>query len=615
MGSKNQHKNINADSVNIHTPSGSSASTSTSKQVSKASKKVKVDDSDNDGPTLSETFSDIGGRGGSDKRLGADFFGVNKTVLVLFGEIYSDEKNVDITWETEPTLSNIVWSKSCNDKNEAGIRVDDTGFAGWDTKKKVYLTYNSPITTNNFCMKIINLTPPPTPEPEPAKQEPEPEPDFSSFASNGEEDDETSKPTKDSDVPSKSACSYVFSKGKNKGETCGKSVDGESNYCKTHLKTGSKQKVVTGGVGGGVGGVGVGVGVGGGVGVVSAITSAIKQILSKDSTPLVALSEMIDRLESSDCAAVLSEILKTNYKTPKTKGESKEKTSESETEFDSDTETKKKKKTKTKKDKDPDAPKRPLTPYILFCLAERVTVQSANPSMSGKDITSELGRLWQDLSEDKKSVYKKQYEDDKVRYTSELSNYDSSSSNESNPKKKTEKKSPTGPKRGMTSYIFFCQQNRAIVKTDEPDFDAKDVTRELGRRWSALSETEKAPFVKLAEEDKLRYEKERSESHSHSDEDTDPAKIKPSPKKTPKSKPKSTEEPTQDEPEQEEPTPLKRKADTPKTKGTDGFTNFVLQNRVTFESSNPTLKPKQIMSKLSEVWDDMDEEDKLVYNK
>ena len=598
MGSKNQHKNINADSVNIHTPSGSSASTST-KQVSKASKKAKVDtDTDTDGPTLSETFSDIGGRGGGDKRLGADFFTTEKKVLVLFGEIYSDEdKNIEITWETEPIIAAIVWSKSCNDKKQAGICVDDTGFAGWDRKHKVYLTYNSAITANKFCMKIINLTPP-TPEPE--KQEPEP--DFSSFASNGEEDDETSKP-KDSDVPSKSACSYSFSKGKNKGETCGKSVDGESNYCKTHLKTGSKQKVV----GGGVGGVG---------GVVSAITSAIKQILSKDSTPLVALSEMIVRLESSDCASVLSEILK-NYKTPqpKTKGESKEKTTESDAEFDSDTETKKKKKkkTKTKKDKDPDAPKRPLTPYILFCLAERVTVQSANPSMSGKDITSELGRLWQDLSEDKKSVYKKQYEDDKVRYASELSNYDSSSSEESNTKKKTEKKSPTGPKRGLTSYIFFCQQNRAIVKKAEPAFDAKDVTRELGRRWNALSETDKAPFVKLAEEDKLRYEKEKSESHS--DEDTEPAKIKPSPKKTTKSKPKSTEEPTKDEPEQEEPTPLKRKADTPKTKGTDGFTNFVLQNRVTFESSNPTLKPKQIMSKLSEVWDDMDEEDKLTYNK
>ena len=560
MGSKNQHKNINADSVNIHTPSGSSASTS-SKQVSKASKKAKVTDDDSD----SQIFGDIGGRGSCEKRIGADFFNTEKKVLVLFGEIYSDEKNVDITWETEPIVAAIVWSKSCNDKKQAGICVDDTGFAGWDTKHKVYLTYDSPITKNKFCMKILDLNPTPTPPPPP------PEPDFSSFASDDETD--SSKP-KDSDLPSKKVCSYSFSKGKNKGETCGKSVLGESDYCKTHSKTGAKQKGVQGDV-------------------VTAITAALKELLSKDSTPLVALTEIIEKLESSEVQSVLSDILKTH----KTKVESKEKTSESESESDSETEKKSRTKAKVKKEKDPNAPKRPLTPYILFCMAERDTVKSDNPSMSGKEITSELGRLWQDLSQDKKDIYTNQYKEDKVRYADELSKYDSGGES---PSESPKKKSPTGPKRGLSSYIFFCQENRAIIKKEEPDFDAKEVTRELGRRWSSLSDTEKEPFIKLAEADKIRYEKEKSQS----DDDTEPEKIKPSPKKTTKSK--STDE-----------TPLEHDSDkdTPKTKGTDGFTNFVLKNRQAFVSSNTTLKPKQIMTKLKEAWDEMDDEDKLEYNK
>ena len=552
MGSKNQHKNINAGSVSIHTPSGSSASTS-SKQVSKASKKAKVIDDDSD----SEIFGDIGGRGSCEKRLGAEFFNTEKKVLVLFGEIYSDEeKNIEITWETEPILAAIVWSKSCNDKKQAGICVDDTGFAGWDIKHKVYLTYNSPITANEFCMKIVNLTPPEPVEPEPTS-------DFSSLMS--EDDSADSK-------ASKKLCSYSFTKGKNKGEVCGKSVNGESDYCKTHSKTGAKQKGIA-------------------PDIVTAITLALKEILSKDSTPLVALTEIIEKLESPEAQSLLSDILKTPSKQPKSSSQS-----------DSESESKTEKKRKVKKEKDPDAPKRPLTPYILFCMEKRDTVKTDNPSMGGKEVTTELGRLWKELTDDEKDIYKKKYQEDKVRYASELSNYESP--DESPTEKKTVKKSnkkTTGPKRGLSSYIFFCQENRAVVKADEPDFDAKEVTRELGRRWSALSDTDKEPFIKLAEADKVRYEKEKEQS----DEDTEPEKIKPSPKKTTKSKP---------EPEQEPAPPKQKKADSQK-KGTDGFTQFVLQNRESCLSSNPTLKPPAIMNKLQELWDDMDDEEKLNYNK
>ena len=549
MGSKNQHKNINAGSVSIHTPLGSS------KQVSKASKKAKVIDDDSDSDSDSQIFGDIGGRGSCEKRLGAEFFNTEKKVLVLFGEIYSDEdKNIEITWETEPILAAIVWSKSCNDKKQAGICVDDTGFAGWDTKHKVYLTYNSPIAANEFCMKIVNLTPPEPVEPDPTS-------DFSSLMS---EDDKPSK-----------VCSYSFTKGKNKGEMCGKSVNGESDYCKTHSKTGAKQKGIS-------------------PDIVTAITVALKEILSKDSTPLVALTAIIEKLESPEAQSLLSDILKThNLKTPS-------KQPKSSSESDSDPESKTEKKRKVKKEKDPDAPKRPLTPYILFCMEKRDTVKTDNPSMGGTEITTELGRLWKKLTDDEKDIYKKKYQEDKVRYDSELSNYESpdeSSPTEKKTVKKSNKKTPTGPKRGLSSYIFFCQENRAVVKSDEPDFDAKEVTRELGRRWSALSDTDKEPFIKLAEADKVRYEKEKEQS----DEDNEPEKIKPSPKKTTKSKP-----------EQEPAPPKQKKADS---KGTDGFTQFVLQNRESCVSSNPTLKPAVIMNKLQELWDDMDDEEKLNYNK
>lgn len=180
-----------------------------------------------------------------------------------------------------------------------------------------------------------------TPEP----VEPDPTSDFSSLMS-------------EDDKPSKKVCSYSFTKGKNKGEICGKSVNDESDYCKTHSKTGAKQKGIS-------------------PDIVTAITVALKEILSKDSTPLVALTEIIDKLESPEAQSLLSDILKThNLKTP-----SKQPKSSSESESDSESKTEKKR--KVKKEKDPDAPKRPLTPYILFCMEKRDTVKTDNPSMGG----------------------------------------------------------------------------------------------------------------------------------------------------------------------------------------------------------------------------------------
>lgn len=75
------------------------------------------------------------------------------------------------------------------------------------------------------------------------------------------------------------------------------------------------------------------------------------------------------------------------------------------------------------------------------------------------------------------------------------------------------KKDPNAPKRGRTSYLFFCEAMRETVKAENPTMDAKEVTSELGARWNALKANkpkEVAKYVKLAEADKARYEEEKS---------------------------------------------------------------------------------------------------------
>ena len=91
-------------------------------------------------------------------------------------------------------------------------------------------------------------------------------------------------------------------------------------------------------------------------------------------------------------------------------------------------------------------------------------------------------------------------------------------------KSSTEKKvkDPNKPKRGKSSYLFFCADNREKVKKDleknGEDFKATDVTKELGNRWNSLKVSSKTTdkkkyekYVKQAEEDRERYGKEMAD--------------------------------------------------------------------------------------------------------
>ena len=68
-------------------------------------------------------------------------------------------------------------------------------------------------------------------------------------------------------------------------------------------------------------------------------------------------------------------------------------------------------------------------------------------------------------------------------------------------KNSTEKKvkDPNKPKRGKSSYLFFCADNREKVKEDleqkGEDFKATDVTKELGKRWAILKDSTKKSAI------------------------------------------------------------------------------------------------------------------------
>lgn len=73
------------------------------------------------------------------------------------------------------------------------------------------------------------------------------------------------------------------------------------------------------------------------------------------------------------------------------------------------------------------------------------------------------------------------------------------------------KKDPDAPKRALSAYMFFANENRDIVRAENPGIAFGQVGKLLGEKWKALTGDEKIPYESKAEADKKRYEKEKSE--------------------------------------------------------------------------------------------------------
>ena len=71
------------------------------------------------------------------------------------------------------------------------------------------------------------------------------------------------------------------------------------------------------------------------------------------------------------------------------------------------------------------------------------------------------------------------------------------------------KKDPNAPKRALSAYMFFANENRDIIKAENPDVSFGQVGKLLGEKWKALSPEEREPYEAKAKADKRRYESEK----------------------------------------------------------------------------------------------------------
>ncbi|KFX86169.1 hypothetical protein V490_09193, partial [Pseudogymnoascus sp. VKM F-3557] len=82
------------------------------------------------------------------------------------------------------------------------------------------------------------------------------------------------------------------------------------------------------------------------------------------------------------------------------------------------------------------------------------------------------------------------------------------------------KKDPNAPKRGLSAYMFFAQEQRDNVREENPGISFGQVGKVLGERWKALNDKQRTPYETKAQEDKKRYEDEKASYNADAEEES-----------------------------------------------------------------------------------------------
>jgi len=170
---------------------------------------------------------------------------------------------------------------------------------------------------------------------------------------------------------------------------------------------------------------------------------------------------------------------------------------------------------KGKKRKDSNKPKRAMSSFMFFANEKRQGLRLEHPELKITEIGKELGRLWKDLADEEKKRYIEQATQDKARYHHAMSTYVKSvsdSDSDDGPRRKRRKKKkvkdPLKPKRAMSSFMYFANEQRQAVRDKYPDIKITEIGKRLSEMWKLLTAEEKQRYIDLADKDKARYNSE-----------------------------------------------------------------------------------------------------------
>merc|ERR1719275_187827 len=171
--------------------------------------------------------------------------------------------------------------------------------------------------------------------------------------------------------------------------------------------------------------------------------------------------------------------------------------------------------------KDPNAPKKALTPYMVFSSKNRERIVKTLPEgHSFGDVGKAISVEGAKESEKEKAKMDKTFKASQAQYQKKLEAYKKTSKYKKfqelkqdfkdKEAKKASKfpKDENAPKRPQSAYFCFMGDKREDVKKSlGDDIEAKEVMKKLGEMWGKLSDNKKKPYEKEADKEKAKYEK------------------------------------------------------------------------------------------------------------
>lgn len=104
----------------------------------------------------------------------------------------------------------------------------------------------------------------------------------------------------------------------------------------------------------------------------------------------------------------------------------------------------------------------------------------------------------------------KQFQEFMIRYPSTKSEIELIGS-EQTQKSKKKVKGPKKPKGARNAYTFFSQKANKTMKEANPEATFGELSKSISALWKEMVEETKQPFIQLAEQDKIRANKEKEE--------------------------------------------------------------------------------------------------------
>ena len=156
-------------------------------------------------------------------------------------------------------------------------------------------------------------------------------------------------------------------------------------------------------------------------------------------------------------------------------------------------------------------PRGRMSAYAYFVQHCREDHKKKNPNQNVvfAEFSRQCSERWKAASDKEKKKFHDLADKDKKRYEADMAVFKASNKGKKGKdgKKGKRAKDPDAPKRPLSAFFWFCNEERPKVKARMPEASVGTIAKELGKIWNECTEDQKAKFESLAAKDKARYEK------------------------------------------------------------------------------------------------------------